>query len=202
MAKEREHTLVLAAAIAADLRSVIRIAKAMSLGVKNARAIATRAGDKARGFHPMTEFIGEVTGEVMNLVDSITHEALGVSRCAAAQCRARAAHRRFEAVIAKAGDCPNVASLEGPLHTLEGRLDTLRVQSVAHVRRLVVLLEEIAQRMRAARVIANISRIEAARAQEYRHNLEAVSDNLESAAQGIEAVVNESRRRMGDLMAV
>lgn len=50
--------LVAVASITTELSDVVDIAKEISLAAANAKAIAFRAGDKAKGFLPITDFIG------------------------------------------------------------------------------------------------------------------------------------------------
>jgi hypothetical protein len=60
---------VAVASIAAELSAVMHVAKEISLAAANAKAIAFRAGEKAKGFQPITDFINELAKETIELVN-------------------------------------------------------------------------------------------------------------------------------------
>ena len=86
---------VSAATVAGNLVSVMDIAKEISLAAKNANAIAERAGEKASGFRPITDYINEMGHETISLVDAINHKALEVSRIAVDELRAKEAYEKL-----------------------------------------------------------------------------------------------------------
>ncbi len=64
------------ASIAADLSVIMEVAEEISLAAANAKAIAFRAGEKAKGFQPITDFINELAKNTITLVDEINQQAL------------------------------------------------------------------------------------------------------------------------------
>jgi ODP family beta lactamase len=56
--------------------AVMNVAKDISLAAANAKAIAFRAGEKAKGFQPITDFINELTKDAIQVVVIINQKAL------------------------------------------------------------------------------------------------------------------------------
>ena len=54
---QTKSKFVAVASIATELSAVMDVAKEISLAAANAKAIAFRAGEKAKGFQPITDFI-------------------------------------------------------------------------------------------------------------------------------------------------
>ena len=194
--REQHNAVVAVASIAADLSSVMHIAWEVTLASKNAMVIAAQAGDKARGFQPITGLIDEIASATTDGVTQINHEALEVSRLAVEGIRAHDALRRFNDVARYAGKVSNITSLRPPIRTLEQRLVELTQAFRQHHRRLRELLDNLDEGMRAASAIASVCRIEASRAAEYRANLNVVAEDLDKAAIQIKEMIDISKKRL------
>jgi hypothetical protein len=199
----RQHNpMVIIAGIAADLSSVMRIAWEVTLASKNAMFIASRAGEKARGFQPITGFIDEIASSTTSGVTKISKQALAVSRMAVEELRARDAAQRFRLAVELAGDAPYLASLSTSNRQLEQTLVELQRRFAASNEDLSDELESLDDGMRAASAIAAVCRIEASRAAEYRTNLTVVADNLDTATGQIKDKITISRKRLKDMMKI
>ncbi len=190
------EVLVSVTVIAAELSEVMRIAKEISIGAKNAKAIAARAGDKARGFQPITNFIDDMARHTLTMVKQIDQEALQVSRIASEEIRMNDARRRFHAVIDKVGHTSSVASFQHAVDTVDSKLTSLRHQFDRRLIYLAELLDGINSDMRAATAISSSCRVEASRAEEFREGLGVVADNLEQAVEVIKKHVKECSSRL------
>lgn len=191
-----ESLLISAASISADLNEVSRIAKHISVGVKNAKAIAARAGNQARGFQPITDFINEMATDIMSLVDKISREALEITRIASAHSRTLEAKRRIDAVFLSEHPIKFKDELGNVAQNINDVAQEQRYTIKQHARRLGLLLSEIEQKVKAAQVISNTSRVEASRAEDYRQNLEVVAENLLTETDQIKGRVQRCQSRL------
>ncbi len=196
-----ENILIAAATITSELSKVRKIAREMSLGVMNAKAISSRAGEAARGFQPITDFIDEMAHEVMQLVTKISHQALRLSRFAVRRNHIRKTLGIYQQVIQKAGDAPYSHSLDPVIAKLENDHVEYRNQLISNIRTLKSLLDDINYSTRGAQVISTTSRVEASQAGEYRKSLEVVADNLEQASEKIRLQVKNSQNRLQDVIS-
>ncbi|MCB1645864.1 MAG: hypothetical protein KDI36_10435 [Pseudomonadales bacterium] len=195
----KQDAMVAVAGIAADLSSVMHIAWEVTLASKNAMFIAAQAGEKARGFQPITGFIDEIASATTSGVTKINVEALEVSRLAVEEIRARDAMRRFSEIYAQASDARHLASLDTAIAQLRRHIEDLNQNFRTRNRSLSDLLENLDDGMRAASAIAAVCRIEASRAAEFRTNLTVVADNLDNAASQIKEMITHSRKRLNSL---
>jgi len=184
---------VAVASIAAELSAVMDVAKEISLAAANAKAIAFRAGEKAKGFQPITDFINELAKETIELVNNINEHALQLYRLTVKEHRMSEACRRFEQVAASSVHAPYADSLNHALQQARLRRADCRRQFVAHVAELLTQLADVMHPARAARVIAANSRIEASQAGEYLQSLQAVAESVDHAAQIIHDKVHKCR---------
>lgn len=181
---------VSAATVAGNLISVMNIANEISLAAKNANAIAERAGEKANGFRPITDYINEMGYETISLVSAINTEALEVSRIAVNELRAHDVYQRL--VIAKeytGDDTPT--SILNLIKDASVKLSEHTNELEKEKTRLIDLLKEIKTLMRAASIISTCSRVEATQAEEYESSLEVVAEKVETASEKIATIVNE-----------
>ncbi|MGE0385173.1 MAG: chemotaxis protein [Gammaproteobacteria bacterium] len=179
---------VAAAVVVGELVDVMNTARELSLAAKNAKAIAGRAGTRAAGFRPITEFIDAMGNETRELVLQINRCALSMSRNAVAEARIEGECRRLAAARRQMTTaCPEVEALQ---RAVDARLALQRERMRDDLRTLVDLLETIAHRMRAARVISTRSRVEATHAGDYQTNLKLVADVVENAAEKIRVAVS------------
>lgn len=192
----KEAAFVSTTSVAAELFVVAEVARDMSISVKNAKAIANRAGAKARGFSPITDFIDEMSIETMKLVNLINHDSIELSRIAINELRIRDAVSKFRVVSDTATDAKYVSSLADSIKRLKQLQEEERVKLFGYARKLKDLMDEISQKMSVANVIVSNSRIEAVNAEEYRSNLESIANDIETACATIRERVNSSQQRL------
>jgi len=192
----KEAAFVSSTSVAAELFVVAGVARAMSISVKNAKAIANRAGVKARGFSPITDFIDEMSIETMKLVNLINKDSIELSRLAINELRIRDAVEKFRKVSETASDAKYVSSLIEPIKKLKKIQYEEQVKLHSYARKLKDLMDDISKKMSVASVIVSNSRIEAVNAEEYRSNLESIANDIESACATIRERVNSSEQRL------
>jgi hypothetical protein len=187
---EQRPFFALAATVAGTLESVMQIAREISIAAKNAKAIAERAGEKANGFRPITDYINEIGQEMITLVKAINKSALKVSRIAVDELRAEDAYQRL--ISAKAYSAENTPeSIHQLILEATEALSINRAALENEKNKLIELLMAIKIQMRATAVISTCSRVEATRADEYETNLEAVAVNVEIASDKIKHIIKE-----------
>lgn len=193
---------VAVASIAAELSAVMEVAKEISLAAANAKAIAFRAGEKAKGFQPITDFINELAKETIQLVNNINEHALKLYRLTVKEHRMSEACKRFEAVAASAAAAPYANSLNASLLQVRQRRTDCQRRFSQHVSELLAQLADVMHPARAARVIAANSRIEASQAGEYLQSLQAVAESVDNAAQIIHDKVHKCRSALSMINVV
>ena len=196
--EQLQRLLIAAASITSDLSRVQGIAKGMKLSVMNAKAIAARAGDSARGFQPITDYIDEMAKDVMRLVALISQQSLKVSRVAVEMNQVFNSAERFTRVLAEERkDRPHhVESVRPLLKRTMDRSQQLRRDFLRNISNLEDVLEGIYQDMRASIVIATNSRVEASQTQQFRDNLEVIADDLEQATDRIRKYLKKSYQQI------
>lgn len=199
---QNKSQFVAVASIAAELSAVMEVAKEISLAAANAKAIAFRAGEKAKGFQPITDFINELAKETIELVNNINEHALKLYRLTVKEHRMSEACKRFEEVAAGACSAPHASSLSVPLQKAMQRRADCHRQFSRHVSELVAQLADVMHPARAARVIAANSRIEASQAGEYLQSLQAVAESVDNAAQIIHDKVHKCRSALSMINSV
>lgn len=200
---QTKSQFVAVASIAAELSAVMDVAKEISLAAANAKAIAFRAGEKAKGFQPITDFINELAKETIALVDDINEHALKLYQLTVNEYRMTNVHNNFELVAALAKGTRYEDSLTQPLLRARHKMTESRRDFKANVSQLLDQLAEVMHPARAARVIAANSRIEASQAGEYLQSLQAVAESVDHAAQIIHDNVQRCRTALSvvDLVA-
>jgi methyl-accepting chemotaxis protein len=190
---QTKSQFVAVASIAAELNAVMNVAKEISLAAANAKAIAFRAGEKAKGFQPITDFINELAKDTIELVNAINAHALHLYQLTVDEYRMTEAYNRFEqaAVLAKGATFED--SLRAPRLQAQQRMQEVLRQFNTHIAQLLDQLGEVMHPARAARVIAANSRIEASQAGEYLQSLQAVAESVDNAAQVIHDNVQRCR---------
>ncbi len=191
--KQPKSQFVAVASIAAELSAVMDVAKEISLAAANAKAIAFRAGEKAKGFQPITDFINELAKETIELVNNINEYALQLYRLTVKEHRMSDACRRFDKVAAISEGAAYADSLIHSLQQVRERCLECRREFADQVAELLDQLSEVMHPARAARVIAANSRIEASQAGEYLQSLQAVAESVDHAAQVIHDKVHKCR---------
>lgn len=190
---QTKSQFVAVASIAAELSAVMDVAKEISLAAANAKAIAFRAGEKAKGFQPITDFINELAKETIELVNTINEHAFLLYQLTVDEYRMTDTYSKFQLVESLAKGSAYESSLQQPmLKTHQEMLDCKR-QFKTNVALLLEQLAEVMHPARAARVIAANSRIEASQAGEYLQSLQAVAESVDHAAQIIHDNVQRCR---------
>ncbi len=189
---------VAVASIAAELSAVMGVAKEISLAAANAKAIAFRAGEKAKGFQPITDFINELAKDTIELVDGINEHALSLYQLTINEYRATDAYNKFEMVVAQSKNASFAESLEQPLLLVQQNRAECRRDFKMSVEQLQEQLAEVMHPARAARVIAANSRIEASQAGEYLQSLQAVAESVDNAAQ----IIHDNVQRCQSALSV
>ena len=202
--RKRIEGLVLVAvtAIAAELSEVMDTAKEITIGAANAKATSARAGDKARGFLPLTDYIDELARASLKVVHRINVEALDASRTASREFRAQDAKAHFDSALAQIDDGISVHGIQQAIERLRGVLTECREGFQQHIKRLLILLEELDRNMRTAETIAVSCRVEASRAEEYEGSLGTVADNLARASTSIRSHVGGCARQLDEAMVL
>lgn len=183
------HTefFVSTAACVGALCSVQQTAIELSLAAKNAKAIAYRAGTRAVGFKPLTDYIDEMGRDTSRLVAQIDATALAIARRAVDEVRLVDANERLRR--ARAAMPPAETAVAALLVAVEEELAANRQDIARGLRRLYQLLGDINQRMRAAAVISTRARVEATQAGEYERGLQLVADTVERSATTIRTII-------------
>lgn len=192
----QEEFFVNTAACVGALCRVQQTAVELSLAAKNAKAIAYRAGTKAVGFKPLTDFIDEMGRDTSRLVTEINATALRVARRAVDDVRLQEACSRFERARR---DMPEEnIHLDGVQLTLQEELASNRHEISRGLNRLLDLLSDINHRMRAAAVISTRARVEATQAGDYESGLQLVADTVERSAATIRTIISRCDRQLRD----
>lgn len=193
MNSQTKSQFIAVASITSELSAVMVVAKEISLAAANAKAIAFRAGDKAKGFQPITDFINELAKETIELVTNINVYALLLYRLTVNEYRRTAAYNRFEQVGKLATGARYADSMQEPITHARTVMQDCQRQFKRDVTQLLGQLEAVMHHARAARVIAANSRIEASQAGEYLQSLQAVAESVDKAAHTIHDNVQRCR---------
>lgn len=193
MNNQTKAQFIAVASITSELSEVMIIAKEISLAAANAKAIAFRAGDKAKGFQPITDFINELAKETIEKVSSINELALLLYRVTVNEYRKTAAYNRFDQVMKVSAQAAFSNSMKAPLEIAKAKMQDCRRQFKRDVASLLDQLEAVMHHARAARVIAANSRIEASQAGEYLQSLQTVAESVDNAAHVIHDNVQRCR---------
>ncbi len=181
----QETVLIAAATVTSELSEVSQVAKNMTLSVMNAKTISQCAGESARGFHPITDYIEDIAKNIDHLVIQISEEARTLSRLSVIYSQSEIGLKRYETVIRKAKDAAHVSSLKGIMQKLYDEFENCRTLLLRKLESLSVSLDDMKNITRSSIVISIMSRVEAAGAFEFRKDLEVVADNLESSTEDI-----------------
>ncbi|NOT11337.1 MAG: chemotaxis protein [Methylococcaceae bacterium] len=193
MNNQTKAQFIAVASITSELSAVMVIAKEISLAAANAKAIAFRAGDKAKGFQPITDFINELAKETIERVDTINKLAILLYQVTVTEFRKTLSFHRFELVVKMSGSAVYADSMLGPLEEAKNEMMDCRRQFKRDVALLLAQLEAVMHHARAARVIAANSRIEASQAGEYLQSLQTVAESVDNAAHTIHDNVQRCR---------
>lgn len=193
MNNQTKSQFVAVASITSELSAVMVVAKEISLAAANAKAIAFRAGDKAKGFQPITDFINELAKETIELVTTINVCAISLYRLTVNEYQKTVAYNKFELAVKMADGAEYAQSMQVCLEHAKLSMQECQRQFKRDVKQLLDQLEAVMHHARAARVIAANSRIEASQAGEYLQSLQAVAENVDKAAHTIHDNVQRCR---------
>ncbi len=190
---QTKSQFVAVASIAAELNAVMDVAKEISLAAANAKAIAFRAGEKAKGFQPITDFINELAKETIALVTDVNEHAIELYQLTVNNYRTTNVYTQLKLVEKLSNDAAYINSIEQPILSAQVKMDKCKRDFKMNITQLLGQLEEVMHPARAARVIAANSRIEASQAGEYLQSLQAVAESVDNAAQIIHDNVQRCR---------
>jgi len=173
------------ATITSELSAVVVIAKEISLAAANAKAIAFRAGDKAKGFQPITDYIGDLAKETIERVTAINELAIVLYRVTVNEFRMAVSYNKFDEITKISGRALYADSMRKPLDKTKIIMQDYNRQFKRDVTLLLSQLEAVMHHAQTARVIATYSRIEASQAGEYLQSLQAVAESVDKAAHTI-----------------
>lgn len=197
-ADQAKSQFVAVASIASELSAIMDVAKEISLAAANVKAIAFRAGEKAKGFQPITDFINELAKETIELVNNINEHALTLYQITVNEYRMTVAFGKFEQVAKQSKGAAYAYTLDHSLLAVKQNMMDCRRDFKVNVEQLQDQLAEVMHPARAARVIAANSRIEASQAGEYLQSLQAVAESVDNAAQ----VIHENVQRCQSTLSV
>lgn len=200
MSDPTTNYFVSVAEIAAKLDQATHIAQQLSLTASNARAVALRAGEKAAGFRPLTDFIDRLAEITISSSKRINLLASTLSQTSADKVRADEAIDHFHCVYIKAKDSPFLSSLDIPLKTCETVQQKLNTQYRRQIDQLSDELTMLSNELRNAVILATLSRVEASQAgAQYQEALINVADNVEGAAGKIKNHIIYSQQMVSTL---
>lgn len=185
---------VMAAMLAGHLYRMMRTAKIMSLSASNAKGVAARAGEKAMGFRPITDFIAEMANKTIHFATKVNQLALSLSRTSVVSVRNEDAVRRLRVSGGLLKGELAVHFIQEQIANAAERREILQADIDGIMLELVEQLDEIYQGVRGATVIVINSRTEASRAGEFQKYLDSIADSVESAAQDIQKEITACRK--------
>jgi len=201
VARQEQHppAFVIAAMLAGHLFRMMRTAKLMSLSASNAKGVAARAGDKALGFRPITDFIAEMANDTIHYATKINHLALTVSRTAVNDLRTLDGARRFAEARDQIADTGQAAFIDHLIHRADVERTAMRAETAEIMIQLNAQLDEIHQRVRGSTIIVSNSRTEASRAGEFQKYLDSIANSVELAARDIQLEISKCRKLIESL---
>ncbi|MCF6211823.1 MAG: hypothetical protein L3J88_01560 [Gammaproteobacteria bacterium] len=201
MAKQEQQppAFVIAAMLAGHLFRMMRTAKLMSLSASNAKGVAARAGDKALGFRPITDFIAEMANDTIHYATKINQLALTVSRTAVNDLRTLDAAQRFAEARDQITDTEQAAFIDHLIQQANIKRAAINTETAEIMLQLNAQLDEIFQRVRGSTIIVSNSRTEASRAGEFQKYLDSIADSVELAARNIQREISECRKLIESL---
>ncbi len=196
----QEMILITAATVTGELSEVSQVAEGMTLSVMNAKTISHRAGESARGFQPITDYIEEIAKNIAQLVLQISEEATTLSRLAVTYCQGQSRLKRYKTVMRRVEEQKYVSSLISVIGKLSDESEGCRTLLLKKLGELSLLLDTMKNITRSSKVISTMSRVEAACTYEFRKDLEVVADDLESSTEDIRSHANSSHSKVVTVM--
>jgi len=200
MSDPTTNYFVSVAEIAAKLDQATHIAQRLSLTASNARAVALRAGERAAGFRPLTDFIDRLAEITISSSKKINLLASRLSQTSADKVRADDAIEHFHLVYKKAKESPFISSLDSQLELCEETQQALNTKYNKQIDQLSDELAMLSSELRNAVILATLSRVEASQAgDQYQEALINVADNVEGAAGQIKDHIKYSQQMVSTL---
>ncbi len=196
---QQPPSFVVAATLAGHLYRMMHTAKLMLLSTSNAKGVAARAGDKALGFRPITDFIAEMANDTIHFATKINQLALTVSRTSVASVRAEDGAQRFAAAQEQLSNTEQTGFIDHLIEDASGEQKRMRAEITDIMSQLGLQLDEIHQRVRGSTIVVSTSRTEAARAGEFEHYLNSIADSVELAAGELQREITECRKLIDKL---
>ena len=201
MTDECNNYFVSVAEIAAKLDQATAIAQQLSLTASNARAVALRAGERAAGFRPLTDFIDRLADLTILSSKRINKMASQLSRTTAAKVRADIVIEHFTSVYKRASDSPYIHSIDTVHDRCKHRQHELNDTYRRQIDGLNNELDMLNNELRNAVILATLSRVEASQAgTQYQDALINVADNVEGAAGKIKEHISYSQKMVSTLL--
>ena len=195
MSLQEYNYFVAAALIAAKLDQATKVAEQLSLTASNARAVALRAGERASGFRPLTDYIDRLAHITVKSSNRINNLAANLSKTATENFRSELAISRFDAVYKKAKGSPFINSLDFGYNRTKNHQSKLMLSFKQQINALNNELTDLDNELRTAVVLATLSRIEASQAGSgYQDSLNNVADNVSSSADLIKSFIKSSKK--------
>ena len=200
MSDHSNNNFVSVAEIAAKLDQATTIAQQLSLTASNARAVALRAGERAAGFRPLTDFIDKLAEITISSSKKINSLASTLSQTTAEKVRADEAIKHFNSVYTRAIDSPFIHSLDDVFERCKQKQEQLEKKYRRQIDQLNDELAMLSSELRNAVILATLSRVEASQAgSQYQDALINVADNVEGAAGKIKEHIKYSQRMVSSL---
>lgn len=195
-----QNYFVSVAEIAAKLDQATTIAQKLSLTASNARAVALRAGERAAGFRPLTDFIDRLAEITIGSSKKINQMAAILSQTSAEKVRADGAILHFNSVYKIAHDSPHIHSLDEVYERCKSEQTRLEKTYRRQIEQLSEELATLSSELRNAVILATLSRVEASQAgAQYQDALINVADNVEGAAGKIKNHIKYSQQMVSTL---
>ena len=200
MTDEYNNYFVSVAEVAAKLDQATVIAQQLSLTASNARAVALRAGERAAGFRPLTDFIDRLAEITISSSKRINKMASQLSKTTASKVRADIVIEHFSSVYLRAGDSPFIHSIDKVHERCKGRQNDLNDTYRRQIDHLNDELDMLSNELRNAVILATLSRVEASQAGvQYQDALINVAENVEGAAGQIKDHISYSKKMVSTL---
>lgn len=197
--RKQENILIAAATISSELHEVRKIAREMSLGVMNAKAVSHRAGETARGFRPITDFIDEMAHEIISLVNQISKQSVEFSHLAVRHRHLSQARARYQNVVKQGDTVKYIESLQRVMGKVSADSAQCQKNFTCMTKKLSNLLEDIQRSTRSAQIISATSRIEASRAEGFSQSLEVVANQVDSSTNNIRTRLQSSQDHLANV---
>ena len=200
MSDINHNYFVAVAEIAAKLDLATQIAQKLSLTASNARAVALRAGEKAAGFRPLTDFIDCLAEITISSSKRINLLASTLSQTSAEKVRADSAMAHFDAVFEQAKTSPHIHSLDNMYQRCHLKQLALEKKYRRQIDQLSDELAMLSSELRNAVILATLSRVEASQAGiQYQEALINVANYVEGAAGQIKSHIKYSQQMVATL---